>query len=175
MSYYFHINKVRAFMLAVSLVLSAGVASAQSHGNHLMLGIGASYPQGLEANLSYEHETDYHSAWEYFGSYYIKYDKDPDVGHITTQSFWHNYNTWLLGIAYKPCVSRGRNFHGNFRAGISAGSDLDRWVSGVHLGYEHTYNLYNGWSVFFQIKEDVVIRAKDNFRTGVVVGFKVPI
>lgn len=161
-------------MLAV-VCIGYAHANAQTHGDHLMLGLGASYPSGLEANLAYEHETDYHSAWEYWGSYYIKYEKDPEVGHITNDSFWHNYNTWLLGIAYKPCVSRGRNYHGNLRIGGSGGSDLEKGIGAINLGYEHTYNLYNGWSVYFQLKEDIVFRGQDAFRTGVVIGMKVPL
>lgn len=176
MRYIYQAQKVvKVFMLAVFQCLGVGHVCAQSHGDHLMLGLGASYPSGLDATLSYEHETEYHNAWEYFGSYYLKYEKDPDVGHVTSESFWHNYNTWLLGLAYKPCVTRGRNYHGNFRVGASGGSDLDRWIAAVHLGYEHTYNLYNGWSVFVQVKEDVVIRARDTFRTGVSIGVKVPL
>lgn len=165
---------VKTLALILLFTLCGEKVCAQSHGDHLMLGLGASYPNGLEANLAYEHETEYHSAWEYFGSYYIKYEKDPEVGHITNETFWHNYNNWLIGVAYKPCVSRGRNHHGNFRIGGSAGSDLDKWLGAVNLGYEHTYNLYNGWSLYYQIKEDIVFRGKDTFRTGVVVGVKVP-
>lgn len=167
-------GKTKLILMACAIFLGMGSACAQTHGDHVMLGIGASYPNGLEANVGYEHETEYHNAWEFFGSYYIKYDKDPEVGHITSQSFWHNYNTWLLGVAYKPCVARGRNHHGNMRIGASGGSDLDRWLGAVNVGYEHTYNLYNGWSVYFQVKEDIVFRARDNFRTGVVLGLKVP-
>lgn len=150
-------------------------ARAQSHGNHVMLQIGASYPNGLEGTVAYEHETEYHNSWEYFASYYIKYDDDPGVGHITNESFWHNYNTWNVGIAYKPCVSRGRNHHGNALVGISGGSDLDHAIGMAHLGYEHTYNLYNGWSLYLKVREDVGIRLKDTFRTGVYIGVKVPL
>ena len=122
-----------------------------------------------------EHETEYHSAWEYFATGYLKYEEDPEAGHITNESFWHSYNTWTVGAAYKPCVSRGRNHHGNFRIGVSVGSDLDKVISAGHLGYEHTYNLYNGWGVFFQVKEDFVIRGKDTFRTGATIGVKIPL
>lgn len=168
------LGMARLLALTALVTLSLGQLKAQTHGDHLMLGVGASYPNGLEANLGYEHETEYHNAWEFWGSYYIKYDKDPEVGHITSESFWHNYNTWLLGVAYKPCVTRGRNYHGNLRLGGSGGSDLDKWLGAMNLGYEHTYNLYNGWSFYFQVKEDIVFRGKDTFRTGVVLGIKIP-
>lgn len=168
------INIIRVLFLLVVLSLPTAL-KAQSHGNWLMVSAGASYPNGLEATLGYEHAVNYHSSWEYFASYYIKYDKNPDFGHITRESFWNNYNTWNVGIAYKPCVSRGRNHHGNFRLGASAGSDLDHAIGIFTLGYEHTYTLYHGWAFFFQVKEDVGIRLRDTFRTGAYIGLKVPL
>lgn len=165
------------FILSFVVVLTAlpGEILGQTHGDHVMIQAGVSYPSAMEGTLAYEHETDYHSAWEYFGSYYLRYEKDKSVGHITNESFWHTYNTWNVGIAYKPCVTRGRNHHGNLRIGVSGGSDLDHAIGMAHIGYEHTYNLYNGWAVFFQVKEDVGIRMKDTFRTGAYIGVKIPL
>lgn len=149
---------------------------AQTNNNHLTIGIGALYERGFDATVSYEHSGRYHNAWEYFGTYYIKYDDDPEAGHITKKSFWHGYNSWHVGIVYKPCVDRGRNHHGNLRIGASGGSDLDDFVGGLHFGYEHTYSLKSGWELFFRVKEDVIMpRSGDLFRTGVTLGFKVPL
>ena len=94
---------------------------------------------------------------------------------LRKDSFWHNYNTWDVGIGYKPCVTRGRNHHGNFRIGAAVGSDLNRFIGIATAGYEHTYNLYNGWSVFWQVKEDVVLHGQDRFRTGGTIGIKIPL
>jgi len=163
----------RMAVLAAVVLCSLTIA-AQSHGNHLMVGVGASYPNGVEGTISYEHETEYHNAWEYFGSYYVKWDKDPTVGHITNDSFWNNYNTWDVGVAYKPCVNRGRNHHGNFRIGVGVGSDLNRFIGLATVGYEHTYSLYNRWSLFWQVKEDFVLHGQDKFRTGGTIGIKIP-
>ena len=165
----------RMMVILVIALSAVGSLRAQSHGNHVMVGIGGSYPRGLDATITYEHETEYHSAWEYFMAGYLKYETDPQAGHITNKSFWQSYNTWTVGAAYKPCVARGRNHHGNVRIGVSCGSDLHKVIGAGHVGYEHTFNLYDGWSVFFQVKEDVVIRGKDTFRTGVSVGVKIPL
>lgn len=161
-------------MVVVGLLTSLG-CFAQTNNNHVMLNIGALYERGLDATIAYEHGSRYHNAWEYFATYYLKYDDDPDAGHITKRSFWHNYNSWHIGIAYKPCTNRGRNHHGNVRIGASAGSDLHRFVGGIHLGYEHTYALKHGWELFFQVKEDVIIKGDDLFRTGVTFGVKLPV
>lgn len=150
-------------------------ACAQDNDNHVRLSVGALYENGLEATVAYNHSGKYHNAWEYFATYYIKVAEDAEAGHITKQSFWHDYNTWHVGIAYKPCVSRGRNHHGHARIGASGGSDLHHFVGGFHVGYEHVYALKDGWELFFQVKEDVMVRAEDIFRTGVTVGVSVPL
>ena len=164
----------RAIALCLACLLTLSTFG-QGYGNRLMLGVCASYPRGLEATLAYEHEMNYHSAMEYFASYYIQYDKNPEAGYVTSNSFWHNYNIWNVGFAYKPCVTRGRNNHGNLRLGVSGGSDLNKFVGVASIGYEHTFNLYNGWCVFFQVKEDVTMRGRDLFRTGIALGVKVPL
>ena len=102
-------------------------------------------------------------------------DDDELAGHVTKNSFWHSYNTWSVGMAYKPCIHRGRNHRGNFRLGVSCGSDLDKFIGVIHVGYEHSYALKGGWELFFQLKEDVAICAKDLWRTGGAVGIKIPL
>ena len=150
-------------------------AQPGSNINHLQLSVGALYERGFDTTLAYEHETKYHNAWEYFINGYIKYADDPEAGHITKNSFWNHYRTWLFGIAYKPCIVRHRNGHGNFRFGLMAGSDTKKFIGGGTVGYEHSYALRHGWEFFFQVKSDFVIRGKDFFRTGVALGMKVPI
>ena len=162
-------------LLVLSVCSVLPVRAQGSNQDRLMLSVGALYERGFDATVAWEHETKYHHAWEYFATGYLKYCDDPDAGHVTTKSFWDSYNTWHVGIAYKPCVSRGRNHHGNARLGISGGSDRHRFVCGIHVGYEHSYALKQGWQLFFQVKEDVIIKGDDLFRTGVAVGVKVPL
>lgn len=172
-------NCTRHFLMGVVVFalssFASGTSAQSSNQNRLMLGCGALYERGFDATVAYEHETKYHHAWEYFATGYLKYRDDPAAGHVTEKSFWDSYNTWHVGIAYKPCVSRGRNHHGNARLGVSGGSDSHRFVGGIHVGYEHSYALRYGWQLFFQVKEDVVIRGEDLFRTGLAVGVKVPL
>ena len=95
---------------------------AQSHSDRITFGMGLLYERGLDATLAWEHETKYHNAWEYFVNGYLKWDECESCGHVCPESFWKNYRTWGVGVAYKPCVWRGRNNHGNLRIGASAGS-----------------------------------------------------
>ena len=167
---------MRKLMLSLLVALATvTAATAQSNTDRIGLGIGALYERGLDLTLSYEHETKYHNAWEYFGNVYLKWDDCESCGHVCPESFWNNYRSYGFGIAYKPCVARGRNHHGNLRIGASAGSDTDKFLGGAHLGYEHNYVLRGGWRLYWQVKTDVMIKGEDLFRTGVVLGVKLPI
>ncbi len=162
-------------VVAALAILSSVHVTASDHRSRLSLGIGALYEKGFDATLSYEYETSYHNAWEFFGNYYFKWDECESCGHVCPESFWKNYRTWGVGAAYKPCVWRGRNSHGNLRIGGSLGSDLHKVLGGVHLGYEHDYALRGGWQLFWQVKTDFMIKGEDWFRTGVVLGVKLPL
>lgn len=145
---------------------------AQDGSNRISLSTGVLYERGLDLTLSYEHETKYHNAWEYFGNVYLKWDECASCGHVCPDSFWKNYRTYDFGIAYKPCVVRGRNNHGNVRIGASVGSDTDKVIGGIHVGYEHNYALRSGWQIFWQVKTDIMIKGLDTFRTGAALGIK---
>ena len=145
---------------------------AQDGSNRISLSTGVLYERGLDLTLSYEHETKYHNAWEYFGNVYLKWDECASCGHVCPDSFWKNYRTYDFGIAYKPCVVRGRNNHGNVRIGASVGSDTDKVIGGIHVGYEHSYALRSGWQIFWQVKTDIMIKGLDTFRTGAALGIK---
>lgn len=150
-------------------------AFGQSHTNHVNVGVGCLYERGMDATVSVEHETKYHNAWEYFATGYVKWDDCESCAHVCPESFWKNYRSWALGVAYKPCVIRGKNNHGNLRLGASFGSDTNDFIYIINLGYQHTYALYNGVNLFWQVKTDIVPEGKDVFRTGAVIGIGIPI
>ena len=154
------------------LITTLTSSHAQDGSNRISLGTGVLYERGLDLTLSYEHDTKYHNAWEYFGNVYLKWDECASCGHVCPDSFWKNYRTYEFGIAYKPCVVRGRNNHGNVRIGASVGSDTDKVIGGIHVGYEHSYALRSGWQIFWQVKTDIMIKGLDTFRTGAALGIK---
>ena len=80
-------KKYRYYWLIAILLANSLSAFSQMNGNRLSFGVGALYERGLDATLSWEHETRYHNAWEYFANAYIKWDKDQDAGHVTKHSF----------------------------------------------------------------------------------------
>ena len=153
-------KKVLLSMIA-AICMSAS-AIAQSHSDRISFGMGLLYENGLDATLSWEHETKYHNAWEYFVNGYLKWDECQSCGHICPESFWKNYNTWGIGVAYKPCV-------------VSVGSNTDKFLGGFHVGYEHNFALRKGWVMYVQAKCDLMVPdRKDLFREGIVIGIKIP-
>lgn len=167
---------MRKILMTLFAVLAvSATAFAGDRDGRVSFGIGLLYENGLDATLSYERETAYHNAWEFFANCYLKWDKCASCGHVCPDSFWKNYRSWSVGAAYKPCVTRGRNHYGSFRFGGSLGSDTHKVLGGVHAGYEHNYRLRGGWQVYWQVKSDLMIKGKDLFRTGIVLGVKLPV
>lgn len=162
----------KVILMAMLFIVTLTSSHAQDGSNRISLSTGVLYERGLDLTLSYEHETKYHNAWEYFGNVYLKWDECASCGHVCPDSFWKNYRTYDFGIAYKPCVVRGRNNHGNVRIGASVGSDTDKVIGGIHVGYEHNYALRSGWQIFWQVKTDIMIKGLDTFRTGAALGIK---
>ena len=126
----------------------------------------------MDVTLAYEHEMNYHNAWEFFANGYLQWKECGTCGHVCPESFWRNYHTYGFGVAYKPCVVRGRNHFGNLRIGASGGSDTKKFLAGIHLG---NYVLRSGWVFFWQVKGDVMIKGADLLRAGVGLGVKLPI
>ena len=165
----------RILMILVAVLTVSATAFAGDRDRRVSFGVGLLYENGLDATLSYERENAYHNAWEFFANGYLQWDKCASCGHVCPDSFWKNYRSWSIGAAYKPCVVRGRNHYGSFRFGGSLGSDTHRVLGGVHAGYEHNYRLRGGWQVYWQVKSDLMIKGKDLFRTGIVLGVKLPV
>lgn len=162
-------------LLVLACTGCATNAHAQRNSGRLSLGAGLLYKNGMDVTLAYEHEMDYRNAWEFFVDGYLQWAECASCGHICPDSFWRNYRTYGFGVAYKPCVTRGRNHYGSLRIGASAGSDTKKFLGGLHLGYEHNYVLRSGWTLYWQVKSDVMIKGADVLRAGVVLGVKLPV
>ena len=130
-------------------------AHAQRNGGRLSLGVGLLYENGMDVTLAYEHEMNYRHAWEFFANGYLKWTECKSCGHICPESFWRNYRTYGFGV--------------------SAGSDTNKFLAGIQVGYEHNYELRSGWTLYWQVKSDMMIKGADLLRTGIVLGVKLPI
>lgn len=79
-------KNIKILFLFLCLSFISTEMNAQANSNRISLGIGALYERGFDFTIGVEHETKHHNAWEYFANGYIKYAKDPRVGHITLNS-----------------------------------------------------------------------------------------
>ena len=122
-----------ALLLMLVCMGIATDAHAQRNSGRLSLGVGLLYENGMDVTLAYEHEMNYRHMWEFFANGYLKWAECGSCGHVCPESFWRNYRTYGFGVAYKPCVVRGRNHYGNLRIGASAGSDTKKFLAGIHL------------------------------------------
>lgn len=165
------------FIIVLTLcLLSAGASFAQSRGNRVSLSAGAFIPNGLDVTLSFEHELRGHNAYEVLLNSYLKWADCPSCGHVCPESFWTHYNTYSFGLAWKPCVLRRRNVTGNLRLGVSGGTNRDeKFITGLLVGYESSYALRSGWTVFWQVRSDVMLNGTDLLRPGIAIGFKFPV
>lgn len=134
----------KTIILIITCVCVAASANAQQGSGRLSLGTGLLYKNGMDITLAYEHEMNYRHAWEFFVNGYLQWAECGSCGHICPESFWRNYRSYGFGVAYKPCMTRGRNHYGSLRIGASAGSDMNKFLGGLHLGYEHNYVLRAG-------------------------------
>ena len=160
--------------LTFTLAILMNLASHAQDNRSVNLSAGLLYPNTLDATLSYEIGTKYHNAWEFFANGAAKWKDCPSCGHVCAESFWKDHPTWGVGVAYKPCVLRYRNAFGRVRIGASLGSNTDKFLGGIHLGYEHNYSLRGGWRIFWQVKGDCLINNPDLFRVGATVGVAIP-
>ena len=100
---------MKKIFLMLCLTIATMQAWATDKGTRVSANVGLLYERGMDATISVEHETRYHNVWEYFATGYLKWDACPRCGHICPETFWRNYNTWGVGVAYKPLVVRTRN------------------------------------------------------------------
>ena len=116
---------------------------------------GLLYKNGLDVTLAYEHEMNYRHAWEFFANGYPQWAECESCKHVCPKSFWQNYRTYGFGVAYKPRHEGTQPL----RKPVSGlgGSDTRKFLVGLHFGYEHNYVLRAGWTLYWQVKGDVMM------------------
>ncbi len=167
--------KQKVFLLSLLVVFPFIEILAGDNEARIALSSSLLYKNGLDVSLSYEIETSYHNCWEVYVLGYLKWDKCPKCGRVCKDSFWKNYRSWQVGSLWKPCIVRKKNNYGNLRVGIFVGSDLDEVIGGGHLGYQHNFVFSHGWQIFLGTKVDLIINGEDLFRSGIFLGFKIPV
>ena len=159
---------MRRIILIAAILLAAVSAKAQDNSNRIGFGVGGFYRPAASATLSWEHETHYHNAWEFFATGSLKIDN--------LENLKANYRCWGVGAAWKPCVYRARNRFGSARIGVSLGAAPTDFLAGIHAGWQHSYAVRKGWQFYWQAGVDVMLPRRDDlFRVGAGIGFKMPV
>lgn len=173
-----NIRQSRWQQLLVALVLTLCCTPRAAAGNgdgHLGLQAGVLYPRIFNATLSYDVETRYHNAWEFYADYSTQWDDCPVCGHVCTESFWHSRYSFGVGAAYKPAVVRGKNNLGRFRIGGDLGTNTRHFAMGIELGYEHVWSFRSGWQLVLQQKNEITFWGKPLFKNGLLLGVRIPL
>lgn len=82
---------------------------------------------------------------------------------------------YLAGIAYKPNLLRSSNTYLNFRAGFGLGSNTDNVIGSIQGGFEFGYIFPKNFALMLHQKNEAVIGSEQPLRTGILVGFKIPL
>ena len=135
----------KPFFLALVLMACCTPRAAAGVGDgHLGLQAGVLYPRIFNVTLSYDKETRYHNAWEYYLDYSTQWNDCKTCGKVCKESFWKSRYAFGGGIAYKPAVNRGKNHVGRARIGLDLGSAGDQPVLRIGGG-RRMLPLYPGW------------------------------
>lgn len=93
---------VHTLLVVICFMASMTPAMAQQNSDRISLGFGCLYERGLDVTLSYEYETKYHNAWEYFANGYIKWNECASCGHVCPESFGTTTAVMVSALPISP-------------------------------------------------------------------------
>lgn len=150
-------------------------AKAGERDTYAGIHVGVAYPRIFNATLTYEKERAYHHAVEAYVDYFTQWSTCPTCDKVCRDTFWKQHYGLGVGLAYKPCVSRGKNTFSRFRFGADVGTCTRSFAAGLEVGYEWIYTLENRLQVVLQEKSEVTFWNKPRFKNGVLVGVRIPL
>ena len=85
--------------LTFTLAILMNLASHAQDSRSVNLSAGLLYPNTLDATLSYEIETKYHNAWEFFANGAAKWKDCPSCGHNRSgKIIRHGESAWPTSL-----------------------------------------------------------------------------
>lgn len=93
---------VHTLLVVICFMASMTPAMAQQNSDRISLGFGCLYERGLDVTLSYEYETKYHNAWEYFANGYIKWNECASCGHVCPGVFGTTTAVMVSALPISP-------------------------------------------------------------------------
>ena len=161
------------FILLVMLTMVASTGWAGEGDNYLTLHAGLLVPNTLNAQIGFEHELRYGNAWEMSFEAGNRYRKDPVCGKFCTDTFWKGYY-WNGAAYYKKVLAKGKNSVFRIKGGPLLGAYKGDFNYGGEISFEYNIQLENGIQVTVTQKNQVNFKHGDDFRNGLLVGFKIP-
>ena len=164
----------RKTLLALIMLAATSWAWAGDGDKYFSLNAGFLVPNTLNVQFGFEKELKYGNAIELYGEAGNRYRKDPVCGKFCSDTFWDGYY-WAGGASYKKAISKGKNSLLRFRIGPVFGAYKGDFSYGVDLSFEYNIQLENGIQIVFTQKNQINFNYGDDFRNGILVGFKCPI
>lgn len=158
-------------IIPVFLILFSFGAKAQDGYKYFDVAAGYMFPGHYAAEISIEISKKYHNAYSYYLEAYSNED------YYKEGSFKHNTGEFgvMAGMAYKPILVRNKNVALNARFTGAAGTTGDKFIAGLSAGVELNFALRSGNFFFIRQKNQVVFWADENWRIGLLAGFKIPL
>lgn len=173
--YYFNINLTMKRLLVIFVVQFFPLLLKAGDGDfYVSVSGGALYSKALNFNVTLEKTLRYHHAWEVGLDYYNQYFVDSK--RSDGSSF--KYRSLLFEGAYKFNVVRYKNTNLRFRGAVGLGvNEREKFTLSVSPGFEYSYTTQSNIQVFIQEKTQISFWTtnKSWFRTGVLVGLKIPL
>lgn len=166
----------KPFLLTFIILACCTPRAAAGVGDgHLGLQAGVLYPRIMNVTLSYDKETRYHNAWEFYVDYSTQWNDCETCGKVCKDSFWKSRYALGVGGAYKPAVRRGKNNVGRVRMGLDLGTNTRDFAMGIELGYEHVWAFRSGVQLVLQQKNEFTFWGKPFLKNGLLVGVRIPL
>jgi hypothetical protein len=162
------------YIAIIALLCCMMTARAGEGDRYVGLHAGVSYPRILNVTLTLEKENAYHHALEAYADYFTQWSTCPSCGKVCREYFWNRHYGLGAGIAYKPCVSRGKNSFTRMRFGIDVGTCTRSFALGVEVGYEWVFVTRSGAQLVLQEKSEVTFWNKPRFKNGLLAGVRIP-
>ena len=160
-------------LLAAIFTMVTTAAWAGEGDNRFSFIAGYLFPNTLNAEIAFEHELKYGNAWELTFEAGDRYKKDPVCGKFCSDTFWKGYY-WAGGANYKKVLVKGKNSNLRIKGGLQFGAYKGDFTYGGDISFEYNIQLENGVQITLTQKNQVNFNHGDDFRNGILVGFKIP-
>lgn len=164
----------RKLFIALTLVMVSSLTWAGEGDDRFSLQAGFLIPNTLNVQLGFEHELKYGNAYEIFFEAGDRYRKDPLCGKYCSDVFWKGYY-WAGGATYKKMLRKFKNSNLRIKAGPQFGAYKGDFTYGGEISFEYNIQLEIGVQVTITQKNQVNFKHGDDFRNGLLIGFKIPL